>query len=225
MNLFPLFVLDDVAGLGIPSVRRVPTPVLDRFRDVRRTDGLGTRQVRDGARNLQDTVEGPRRERQLRHGHLEQSCGFVRKAGLAKFADVARRHGGIGARSVRAEASPLQASRLTDPIAHDAGCFGKRVIGELLVIDTRNLDEEINAIHEGTADPPLVVLDAAFRAGAGGQWVAIVATGAPVRVLTTTPFDGWWPCDDSTEPLRRSPLPSVWLLPCGNELILPRCLP
>jgi hypothetical protein len=44
----------------IPCSHRPPGTVLNRLRQVGGLDALAPRQVRDGARQLEDTVEGPR---------------------------------------------------------------------------------------------------------------------------------------------------------------------
>jgi len=55
----------------------VQAPVLDGFRDVVGLDGLGVREVRDGARDLEHPVVGAGGEVEFFDGLLEQGLGGI----------------------------------------------------------------------------------------------------------------------------------------------------
>ena len=141
---------------------------------------LVPRQVRNRPRQLQHPMVRPRRQMQLLHRRLEQP--FPRRIRLTKIPYFRRPHLRIAGHLRSTKTLQLSFSRLLHPPPNRRRILGIALIGQLLIIDTRHLNVDVNAIQQRTTDPFLVAHNRGGRAATFPDWVAKEAAGAGVRV-------------------------------------------
>ena len=142
-----------------------------------------TRAIRGRRRagDAQDAVVGARRKAEARERLLEQP----RRAAVegAEAPDEARRHLGITGEPEGREALELAAPGGDDALAHGGGIVPFAFAGEIVVLDRRDRDVQVDAVEQGARDARPVVLDLRGRAGALARGVAVKAARAGVRCL------------------------------------------
>ena len=141
-------------------------------------DGGGMIEVGDGAGDLQDAVVRAGRKPHPPHRHFERAlAGVVERADLADIADW---HAGV----VEA-AGVLHGAGLFDTGADDGGGFGSGVAAEFLEGDGGDLDMDIDAVEQGTADLAQIVLDLARGTAALAGGIAEKAALVRISVLAS----------------------------------------
>src|SRR2546428_4011634 len=126
----------------------------------------------------------PRQQMQLLHRRLEQP--LPRRIRLTKVAHLRRPHLRIAHHLRPAKTLQLSFSRLLHPRPNRRRVLGIAFIGQLLIINVRHFNMDINAIQQRTADPFLVAHNRGGRAATFPDRVAEEAAGAPVRVAVAT---------------------------------------
>src|SRR5208282_2134790 len=146
-------------GLSLSPIRAVQTTVLNRLRDVLRLKIGRAFQIRDGAGYLQDTVVGAGAQALLGHGAFKQALTVGRK--FAVGANVAGVHLGVAVEFFprRGEALGLLLAG-----AQHAGPDRGRVFrhggrSHLFVVHRRDVDVDVDAVHERPRDFRNVALD------------------------------------------------------------------
>ena len=125
-----------------------------------RADLLAAGQVGNGAGQLENPVVGPRRQLQLVHGRAHQGAsGFIQRAVPAHFG---RLHFGVAHRAENRPCFHL-AALSSEPAALDlpgglhprldgGGILRSAVFAQLLVLDARHLDVDVDAVEQRAGD-------------------------------------------------------------------------
>lgn len=114
-------------------------------------------QVSDGAGQFQDAVVGTSREVELLHGRLQQLFGG--RLDLTKLAYFGWSHVGIAGDFRAFEPLQLAFSSGLHTLTNGFRILDLPFIGQLLIIHAGNLDMDINAVEQRTADALLVARD------------------------------------------------------------------
>ena len=117
-------------------------------------DGGRGSEICDSASHLEDTMEGAGRQVKLLHCGPQQ--GLSIGLNLAVLAQFQWRHVGVGAESSRTEPLSLPLPGRLDTGAYLRGGLGLRFGGQLLILKAGNFHEEVDAVEQRPADPPLV---------------------------------------------------------------------
>ncbi len=153
---------------------------MQRLGDVRRGDRFAARQVSDGAGELEDTVEGARRELEpLGSGAQNRLGGGIYLAVGAHLGWPYLRVAGDGRTR---ESFRLHRPRGVHPRTHRRRALALLPIGQLLVLDTRDFDVDIDAVQQRTGEACLVAGGGGGRAGTLAYRVSRVAAGAPMQL-------------------------------------------
>src|SRR5258706_7212355 len=104
---------------------------------------------------------GAGREMKLLGGGLEQF--LARGIEFAEIAHLGWSHFGVTGQSGTAQALELALTRCLHARANRRGVFSLTLVGELLVIDARNLDVNVDAIQQWPADTLLVTRNGLSR--------------------------------------------------------------
>ena len=128
-------------------------PVLQRLGDEGGGDALLTREIGDGAGQLQHAVVGTRRESHLAYRLPQQHLSRIVEGGV--LAQLFRSHVGIGQQRGASEARGLDCSRALDALPDGGGAFAGTTVRELLMGDARDVEVDIDAVQEWAADPLL----------------------------------------------------------------------
>jgi hypothetical protein len=132
--------------------------VLDGFADVLGGDGVGSVEIGDRARDLEDTVVGAGAEVQFGHRNADELLRFV--AEFAVLLDLARSHAGVAVHlGVGVEAELLFFASALDTIADRGGCFFGASARDIAVFDGGDFDVQIDAIEKRPGDALAVTLD------------------------------------------------------------------
>ena len=144
---------------------------MEGFGEVVGLDGVAAVEVGDGAGELEDPMKGAGAELQLRHRRLdERLAGLVQ---LAVLAHLGWPHVGVGLVQEAAVAPRRervfrqrfrQAVALDGAGAFDAGANGaagltEAVGEELVVVDARDVNVDVDAVEEGAGDALLIASD------------------------------------------------------------------
>ncbi len=154
-------------------------PVLHRFGEVGGGDVVSALEVGDGAGEFDEAIVGAGGETHGRDGLPQKVfAGLVEGAELAEEGAI---HLGIGENTLSFKTFPLDIAG-----ALDAGADVETFLGiargfELVEGDARNLDVEVDSVHDGTGDARFVATRFAGRAGAEALGVAQVPTGAGIH--------------------------------------------
>lgn len=135
------------------------------------SDLLAAVDIGDRPRNLQDAVVRSGRQAEAVHGGLHEGrTGFV---DLAVLADMARLHLGIGVDAVVREPSLLDGAGAGHAVADRRRRLAKRIGGDLVELDGRYFDVDVDAVHERARDFGTVGLDLVRRAEALMERIAV----------------------------------------------------
>jgi hypothetical protein len=156
----------------------VEAAVLDGFGEVLGGDVGGMIEVGDGAGDFEDAVVGAGGEAHAADGHFEGAFAGIIEG--ADAADIAGGHAGV----VEA-AGVLHGAGLFDTGADDGGGFGSGVAAEFLEGDGGDLDMDIDAVEQGTADLAQIVLDLARGTAALAGGIAEKAALVRISVLAS----------------------------------------
>jgi hypothetical protein len=141
------------------------------------------RQVGDGAGELEHAMMRPCREVQLAHSRLhEVLAGTVERAVCPH---LGRPYVGVGQQARALEALSLTHARRGDPLAHRAGRLAQALDAELLVLDARHLDMDVDAVEQRIGDTLLVACDNCGRASAAFLRVQMPTTRAGMETNCT----------------------------------------
>ena len=91
-------------------------------------------------------------------------------------------HLGVAGQLSAFEAFQLALAGGLHPGADGFGILDVALVGELLVIDARDFDVDVDAVDEGAADLLVVAGDGHRATAALFDGVAVIAAGAPVQV-------------------------------------------
>ena len=121
--------------------------VLQRFGEMLESDGIRLVHIRNGAGKLEYAMKTAGSQMHPVHCRAHQ----VLRLGMerAKLADVSGPNLGIGRERQVGEALLLHLPRTDDTLAHLCRRFAAAVIGQLLVLNTRNFNVYIDAVEQG----------------------------------------------------------------------------
>jgi len=131
--------------------------VLQRLGDVRGVDEVGAFEVGDGAADLQHAVIAARREVELAHRRVEDL--LAARCELAEGCHVAGGHVRITGGLASSEAPVLNRTRRHHAGAHISRAFPVACARQLVVVDARNVDEDVYAVQQRPADALAVARD------------------------------------------------------------------
>jgi hypothetical protein len=142
--------LMDLAKLG--PVGAIEASVLDGFGDVFGFDVRGVFDVCDGTGNFQDAVVSAGAESLLGHGALQQTLTVGGE--FTEGADMAGRHLGVAVDLFAGggEALELLLAGADHAFANFRGALGFIGGAHLFIVHGRNIDVDVNAIHQRTRD-------------------------------------------------------------------------
>ncbi len=115
-----------------------------------RRDLFAGLQVRDGAGHFQDPVVGAGGKAELVHGLFHERLAVV--ADLAVLPDMARLHVRIGIDTVAFEAFELGCPGAGDAVADRGRRLTQGVRRNLVELDGRDLDMDVDPVHKRTGD-------------------------------------------------------------------------
>src|SRR5579872_5943186 len=120
-------------------------------------DGFLAVQVGYGSRQLESSVKRPGRKVKRGHGLAEESLGV----GLhfAEFAHVLGSHLGVAGSAGSAEPGDLDVAGRLDPGPDALRSLRLAGSGQLLVLDVRHLDVDVDAVEQRSRQTPLVAED------------------------------------------------------------------
>src|SRR4051812_39105295 len=159
------FVTESPLVIRPPSdpQRSVKSTILNGFADVFGRDGVGFREVGDGAGDFQNAVVGAGAQIQFRHGDANQFLGFV--AEFAVLFDLPRTHPGVAIHfRVGMETRSLFFAGVLDAVANGGGRFFGARAGDVAVFDGGHFDVEIDAIEERAGDALAITMDLGWTA-------------------------------------------------------------
>lgn len=140
----------------LPSAGRAA--VLDGLGQVGRGDLFFSRQIRDGAGELEHPVVGPGREPQPLDGELHEPLPF--RVASAKTIDQVRTHVSVRVDARKTlEARALPGAGGLDPLADGGGAFSFWLLGELPPGEAGDLNVDVNAVQQRPRKPRAVALD------------------------------------------------------------------
>ena len=142
-------------------------------------DGFAPVQVGDGAADLQHTVVCARRQPQLLKSRLEQPMAFFFHG--AELAQPVGRDAGVAGDSGSAEPLVLDRARRVDPRADGGGALRLFVRIQLLELDRRHFDVQVQPVEQRAGNAREVPGDRLRRADAVPGRVAEVPAGARVH--------------------------------------------
>ena len=177
----------DTATRRLPRVRLGPVAaiertVLDSLGEMRHVQPIGAFQIGDGPGYFEDAVVGSRREPLLLHGPLQEALGV-----RAQFAIGANLPGGhLRIRknlfSVSTEPLALPFPCRHYPVANLGGAFPRRSAAQLLVMDRRHLDVNVDTVEQRAGDFGYIALDHRRRAEALARLV--IKPAARLRITS-----------------------------------------
>lgn len=167
--------------MALSPVTAVQSAVLDRLSKMGNGKPFGAFEIGDGACHFKDTVVSAGREALLLHGAFKQAFGIGAK--FAVHSNLACRHLGVGEDLF---AGNLEPGSLAVASSHHAGAnlggtFGGGPSAQLLILDGRNFDMNIDAVEERPGDFGDVPLDHGWGAEAFPRLVVEISTGAGIH--------------------------------------------
>ena len=140
-------------------------------------DGVAAVEVGDGAGEFEDAMEGAGAQLQLRHRRLDER--FARLVEFAVLAHLGRSHVGVGLVQEAAvalgqegifgqrlrQAVALDGAGGLDAGANGAAGFAEAVSEELVVVDARDVNVDVDAVEERAGDALLVACDGSRTTG------------------------------------------------------------
>ena len=152
---------------------------MNGFCEMGGADLWGAGQIGDGASHLENAVVGPGRESQFHHGGSQQVFGFFLQ--WAVSANLCRSHLGVAEDGNPRKALRLNGARLDNPLSDDPGGLSCRVASQLLVLDLRDVQVQIDSVQQRSRDPGEIPLDLRRSADALLHCRAPVTAGAGVH--------------------------------------------
>jgi hypothetical protein len=156
-----------------------PRPVLQGLGKVGRLDAGSAGQVGDGAGELEHPVVGAGRELELAHGRFHQALAGVVQAAPAP--DLGRAHLAVGAQPAAGEALRLELPGRDHALADALRRLAAALAGQLVILDLRHLDVDIDPIEQRPRQTLLVAADRRRGAGAGPAWRVEKSTCAGIH--------------------------------------------
>ena len=196
---FPHPMLDlQIIALPHRNLLRLPAwPILQGLRQVMRLDDLSVVQVGDRAGELQDAVKGAGAQLQLAHGRFDQRLAalvqlaelphlgwphvrvarqqYTTSSSICRPSSVVRRRSG--------QPLPLHTPRPLHPLPDSRARLAQPFAGQLVVVDARHVDVDVDTVEEGARDALLIAGDHACAARAFLLAVAVIAAGVGILAI------------------------------------------
>ena len=157
----------------------VQRAVLDRLADVRGADDLAAVEVGDGAGDLHDAVIGAGGQREAVEGRSQHTVGLV--VHDADLVELSGFDAGVTPDGHALKAGSLDIPRLVDPTAYLCAEFLAALGGQVVVLDRRHLDMDVDAVQHGTGDAVEVLLHRGLGTGAVLPGMIEIPAGAGVH--------------------------------------------
>ena len=152
---------------------------MDGLGDMLGLNFLAAVEVGNGAGDLTDAVIAAGRQAERVKGLPHQlRAGLVQ---LAEFAQLSRLHIRVAEAGRPGKALALAASRRLDPRLDRAGRLRFLVAAQIVEIERRDLDDNVDAVEQRPGDAREIIVDGGRRAGAAPGGVAVPAAAAGVH--------------------------------------------
>lgn len=137
------------------------------------------RQGRHGAGDLDYTVISTGGHPEAFEGAAQKfQCFAAERAVVLQFSG---RDAGIAVERLSGKPLLLKLACFFYACADNSRAFFGAAAGQVVKLDRRDLDVQVDAVEQRTGDFGNVALDSIFRAGAGDAWVSAIAAGTGVH--------------------------------------------